>query len=68
LEEHFGVGEGRELQDGPSAMQFGKEETKAAVSVEMERRRKEVEVTGEVAWCSYQRASMTADGLGDLFK
>jgi hypothetical protein len=48
--------------------QFGRNEAKAAITVEMERRRKEVEITGKSAWCGYQRASMMADGLRDLFR
>jgi hypothetical protein len=47
---------------------FGKSEMKEAAAKEIERRRNEVAATGESAWCSYQRASMIADGLNDLFR
>jgi hypothetical protein len=50
------------------AVKFGKPEIKNAVIVEVDRRRGEVTATGESAWCSYQRASMMADGLNDLFR
>jgi hypothetical protein len=47
---------------------FGRPEMKDAVAKEIERRRNEVEATGESAWCSYQHASMIADGLNELFQ
>jgi hypothetical protein len=50
------------------AVTFGKPELKEAVATEIVRRRAEVDATGESAWCSYQRSSMIADGLRDLFR
>jgi hypothetical protein len=47
---------------------FGADVMKPLVVKEMERRRLEVEATGEAAWCSYQRASMIGDGLNRLFR
>lgn len=47
---------------------YGSEKMKAAVVVEVERRRKEIAATGEAAWCSYQRAAMIEYGLPELFR
>jgi hypothetical protein len=47
---------------------FGANVMKLLVVQELERRRREVEATGESAWCSYQRSSMIGDGLAQLFR
>ena len=47
---------------------FGAEVMKPLVVKELERRRIEVEATGVAAWCNYQRAAMTGNGLADLFR
>jgi hypothetical protein len=46
---------------------FGANVMKLLVVQELGRRRREVEATGESAWCSYQRSSMIGDGLAQLF-
>jgi hypothetical protein len=47
---------------------FGAEAMRPPVVIELERRRLEVEATGEAAWCSYKRSSMIVDGLAQLFR
>jgi hypothetical protein len=47
---------------------FGADMMKPLIVKELERRRLEVEATGESAWCSYQRSSMIGDGLIQLFR
>ena len=70
---YFNVDRSEATTVGEAALMFGNDRfgadvMKPLVVKEMERRRLEVEATGEAAWCSYQRASMIGDGLNRLFR
>jgi hypothetical protein len=49
------------------AKQFGLDQARAAVRIEMDRRSKEVSATGTLPWCSYQRDHLRSVGLGWFF-
>ena len=70
---HFKVDPSEAATIGEAVLVFGNDRfgaymMKPLVVKELERRRLEVEATGEAAWCSYQRASMIGDGLNQLFR
>ena len=70
---YFKVDQSEAAKVGEAALMFGNDRFGADVMKplavkEVERRRLEVQATGEAAWCSYQRASMIGDGLNQLFR
>jgi hypothetical protein len=70
---YFKLDESSAATIGEAALMFGNDSfgadmMKPLVVKELERRRLEVEATGESAWCSYQRSSMIGDGLIQLFR
>ena len=49
------------------AKQFGLDQARAAIRIEIDRRSKEVSATGTLPWCSYQRDHLRSVGLGWFF-